>query len=103
MDGRPTLSPIKIIRTTPLADVTIFPNPARDYVNVSLPVSEATAGMVSIRLFGQSGQLLAEKRVQAAGGTIQSFPVSSYAPGNYLVQVVTADGAKQVSKVVVSK
>jgi hypothetical protein len=103
MDGRPTLSPIKIIRTTPPANVTIFPNPATDYVNVSLPVSEATAGMVSIRLFGQSGQLLAEKRVQGAGGTTQSFPVSSYAPGNYLVQVVTADGAKQVSKVVVSK
>lgn len=103
MDGRPTLSPIKIIRTAPLANVTIFPNPAKDYVNVSLPVSEATTGMVSIRLFGQSGQLLAEKRVQGAGGTIQSFPVSSYAPGNYLVQVVTADGARQVSKVVISK
>ncbi|MBN9382365.1 MAG: T9SS type A sorting domain-containing protein [Chitinophagaceae bacterium] len=101
VDGRPTLSPIKVIRTTPLASVTIFPNPAKDYVNVSLPVGEA--GLVSIRLFGQSGQLLAEKRVQGAGGTIQSFPVSSYAPGNYLVQVVTADGAKQVSKIVISR
>ena len=103
LDGRPTLSEIKVVRLTALATISIFPNPAKDYVNVSLPVSEATSGAVSIRLFGQSGQLLAEKNVKGAGGTILSFPVSNYAPGNYLVQVVTADGARQVSKVLISK
>jgi len=103
VDGRPTISPIKVIRTNPLATVSVFPNPAKDYVNVSLPAAEATSGTVSIRLIGQTGQLLAEKRVTGAGGTILSFPVSSYAPGNYLVQVVTADGAKQVSKVLISR
>ncbi|MDO6432564.1 T9SS type A sorting domain-containing protein [Flavitalea sp. BT771] len=103
LDGRPALSDIKVVRLSTLATVSIFPNPAKDYVNVSLPVSEATAGAVSVRLFGQSGQLLAEKNVKGAGGTILSFPVSSYAPGNYLVQVVTADGARQVNKVVISK
>jgi len=103
LDGRPTLSTIKVIRTTPLANVTIFPNPAKDYVNVSLPVSEATAGAVSVRFIGQTGQLLVERRVTGAGGTTLSIPVSSYAPGNYLVQVVTADGSKQVSKVVISR
>jgi len=103
LDGRASVSDIKVVRLTPLATISIFPNPAKDYVNVSLPVSEATAGAVSIRLIGQSGQLLAEKNVKGAGGTILSFPVSSYAPGNYLVQVITADGARQVSKVLISK
>jgi len=103
LDGRPTLSPIKVIRTTPLANISIFPNPAKDYVNVSLPASEATTGTVSVRLIGQSGQLLVERRVSGAGGTILSIPVSSYAPGNYLVQVVAADGSKQVNKVVISR
>jgi len=103
LDGRPSLSDIKVVRLATLATISIFPNPAKDYVNVSLPVSEATAGSVSVRLFGQSGQLLAEKNVKGAGGTILSFPVSSYAPGNYLVQVTTADGARQVNKVLISK
>jgi hypothetical protein len=103
LDGKSILSPIQVIRTTPLANITVFPNPAKDYVNVSLPAEEATTGTVSIRLISQSGQLLVERRVTGAGGTIISFPVSSYTPGNYLVQVVTADGARQVSKVLISK
>jgi hypothetical protein len=103
LDGRPSVSDIKVIRLSTLATISIFPNPAKDYVNVSLPVSEATAGAVSIRLIGQSGQVLAEKNVKGAGGTILSFPVSSYAPGNYLVQVVAADGTRQVNKVLITK
>lgn len=102
-DGRPTFSVVQTVRTTPIVSVSIYPNPAKDYVNVALPVSEATTGTVHIRLIGQSGQLLAEKSVTGAGGTIQSFAVSNYAPGNYLIQVATADGTKQVSKVVLSR
>jgi hypothetical protein len=102
-DGRPTLSTIQTVRTTPIASVSVYPNPAKDYVNVSLPVSEATAGTVHIRLIGQSGQLLVEKSVTGAGGTVQTFAVSNYPPGNYLIQVTTADGAKQVSKVFLSR
>lgn len=103
VDGKPSYSPIKVVRTTPLATVSIFPNPAKDYVNVALPVSEVSSGMISVRLIGQTGQLLAEKRVTGTGGVTLSFPVGSYAPGNYLVQVVTADGSKQVSKVLISR
>ncbi len=102
-DGRSTFSPIKVVRTTPIANVSVFPNPAKDYVNVSLPVAEATTGAVSIRLIGQSGQLLAEKTVSGAGGTTLSFAVSNYPPGQYLVQVITADGARQVNKVFISR
>ena len=102
-DGKSTYSPIKTVRLTALATVSVFPNPAKDYVNVSLPAGEANGGQTSIRLIGQTGQLLAEKRVSNAAGTIVTFPVASYAPGNYLVQIVTADGAKQISKVLISR
>jgi len=102
-DGRSTYSPIQAVRTTPVATVSIYPNPARDLVNVALPADELAAGTVTIRLFAQSGQLLAEKNVMNAAGTTQSFPVSIYPPGNYLVQVITADGIRQVSKVLISK
>jgi hypothetical protein len=100
-DGRSTLSPIKVVRTTPIANVSVYPNPAKDYVNVSLPASES--GMVHIRLISQTGQLLVEKNVTGAGGTVQSFSVSSYPTGNYLVQVISTDGTRQVSKVVISR
>jgi hypothetical protein len=102
-DGRSTYSPIQAVRTTPAATVSIYPNPARDFVNVALPADESTTGTVMIRLFGQSGQLLAERNVTNAAGTVQSFPVSSYPVGNYLLQVVTPDGAKQISKVLITR
>lgn len=102
-DGKPTYSPIKAVRLNALASVSVFPNPAKDYVNVSLPAGEATAGQTTIRLIGQTGQLLAEKRTAGSGGSIVTFPVSSYAPGNYLIQIITADGAKQTSKVMISR
>jgi hypothetical protein len=101
LDGRPTLSVVKVVRTTPIATVSVFPNPAKDYVNISIPASETSA--VHIRLIGQTGQVLAEKNVNGAGGTVQTFAVSNYTPGNYLIQVVTSDGTKQVTKVLISR
>ncbi|HEY4207688.1 MAG TPA: T9SS type A sorting domain-containing protein [Puia sp.] len=101
LDSRPTLSVIKVIRTTLIASIGIFPNPAKDYLNVAIPATEM--GVLHIRLIGQSGQQLAEKNVTGAGGTIQSFSVSNYPPGNYLIQVIASDGAKQVGKVLISR
>ena len=100
-DGRPTLSQVKVVRTTPIASVSVYPNPATNYVNVTIPATETSA--VDIRLIGLSGQLLAEKNVSGAGGTVQTFTVSNYPPGNYLIQVLHSDGTKQVSKVLISR
>lgn len=101
LDGRPTLSPVKVVRTTAIASVSVYPNPATNYVNVTIPATETSA--VNIRLIGLSGQLLAEKNVSGAGGTVQTFTVSNYPPGNYLIQVLHSDGTKQVSKVLISR
>jgi hypothetical protein len=100
-DGRPTLSPVKSVRTTAIASVSVYPNPATSYVNITIPAAETSA--VNIRLIGLSGQLLAEKNVANAGGTVQTFTVSNYPPGNYLIQVLHSDGTKQVSKVLISR
>jgi hypothetical protein len=101
LDSRPTLSVIKVVRTTLIASIGVFPNPAKDFLNVAIPATEM--GVIHIRLIGQSGQQLAERNVTGAGGTVQSFSVSNYPPGNYLIQVISADGAKQVSKVLISR
>lgn len=101
LDGRPTLSPVRVVRTTVIASVSVFPNPATNNVNISIPASEMSA--VNIRLIGLSGQLLVEKNITGAGGTIQTIPVSNYPPGNYLIQVLHSDGTKQISKVLISR
>jgi len=98
-DGRSSLSPVKAIRASAIARVSVFPNPAINYVNISIPASEL--GTAHIRLFGQSGQLLSEKN--GAGGTIQTFSVGNYPPGDYLIQVISSDGTKQISKVLISR
>jgi Secretion system C-terminal sorting domain len=100
-DARYTYSDVKVVRTGLISSVSLYPNPARDYVNVTL-AAEANLN-VSIRLISQAGQLLLEKRVDNAGGMTVSLPVSGYPQGNYLVLVTGADGTTQVNKLLISK
>lgn len=102
-DGKFTYSEVRTIRNGLIGSVNIFPNPAKDYVNITLGGSENATGSLSIRLISQSGQLLVEKKVTNTGGTTVSLAVSSYPPGNYLIQVSGPDGTQQVSKLLISK
>jgi hypothetical protein len=101
LDKKTAYSPIKTVRTGLITGVSIYPNPARDFVNVSVGGNETSS--LSIRLLNQSGQLLAEKKVTSAGGTTVSLPVSTYPAGNYLIVVKGTDGSQQVSKLFISK
>jgi hypothetical protein len=100
-DGNYAYSVVKAIRMGLISSVSIYPNPARDYVNVTL--SGSVTPSVNIRLISQSGQLLMEKQVDNAVGTTVSLPVSSYPQGNYLILVTGTDGVQQVSKLLISK
>jgi Secretion system C-terminal sorting domain len=100
-DGKYSYSTVKAVRMGLISSVSIYPNPARDYVNVTL--SGTVTPSVSIRLISQSGQLLMEKRVDNAAGTTVSLPVGSYPQGNYLILVTGTDGVQQVSKLLISK
>jgi hypothetical protein len=100
-DGTSTYSQVRTIRNGLIGAVSVFPNPARDYVNVTLGGS-ATENLL-VRLYNQSGQLLQLKNVANAGGTTVALSVASYPAGNYLIVVNGADGSKQVSNVLISK
>jgi len=102
-DGKFAFSNIKVIRTNLISGVSIFPNPAKDYVNVNLGVSGDAASTLSVRLISQSGQVLVERKLNNAGGSILSLPVGNYPQGNYLIMVTGADGSKQVSKLFISR
>ena len=100
-DGRTAYSPVKAVRIGQIAAVSVYPNPASDYVNVSL--SGEASGSANIRLVNLAGQVLLEKTVTNAGGTTVPLTVSSYPAGNYLVVVTASDGSKQVNKILISK
>ena len=100
-DGKFAYSEVRSIRVGIVTSVSVYPNPAHDYVNVTLAGS-STEGMV-IRLFNQSGQVLLEKNVSNAGGTTIPLAVSNYPEGNYIVVVTAADGSRQVNKLVITK
>jgi len=100
-DGKYTYSEVRTVRTGLVSSINIYPNPAKDYVNITL--GGAASASVSIRLINQAGQLLVEKKVDHAGGITVSLPVGSYPPGNYLILVAGEDGVQQVSKLLISK
>lgn len=101
LDKKTAYSIIKTVRAGLTTGVSIYPNPASSYVNVSIAATENNA--LSIRLLNQSGQLLVEKKVSNAGGTTVSVPVSAYPTGNYLIVVKSSDGSQQVNKVFITK
>ncbi|HTR28271.1 MAG TPA: T9SS type A sorting domain-containing protein [Puia sp.] len=100
-DGRTAYSPVKAVRLGQIAAVSVYPNPASDFVNVSLS-GEASVS-ANIRLVNLAGQVLLEKTVTNAGGTTIPLTVSSYPAGNYLIVITASDGSKQVNKILISK
>ena len=96
-----TYSGVISVRIGIVTSVSVYPNPAHDYVNVTL--NGTTGESMLIRLFNQAGQLLQEKNVASAGGTIVPLAVSSYPEGNYVIVVSAADGSRQINKLVITK
>lgn len=100
-DGRASFSPVKAVRIGLISAVSVYPNPASDFVNVT--VTGEAAVNANIRLINLAGQVLLEKTVANAGGTTVPIAVSSYPAGNYLIVVTGSDGSKQISKVLIAK
>ncbi|HXB07693.1 MAG TPA: T9SS type A sorting domain-containing protein [Puia sp.] len=100
-DGKTTYSQVRTIRNGAIGTVSVFPNPAHNYINVALGGS-ATENLL-VRLYSQSGQLLQLRNVANAGGTTIALSVSGYPEGNYIIVVNGSNGAKQVSNVLISK
>ena len=99
-DAKYSYSEIKAVRGSLIKGYSIFPNPARDNVYVTL--SDAATSEITIRLINQRGQVLQEKILSNAAGTTVSLPVRNYAAGAYLLQVKTADGTQQTKKLIIN-
>jgi hypothetical protein len=100
-DGTYKYSAVQSIRLGLVTSVSVYPNPARDYVNITLAGNANES--LKIRLFNQSGQVLQERNLSNAGGTTVPLAVSSYPEGSYIIVVTGADGSRQVNKFLITK
>ena len=98
LDGRYGYTDIKVIRMSAISQLSVFPNPAKDFVNVSVGASE---GGLSIKLINLSGQVLQEKQITSHSGTIVSLPVHNYPAGTYFIQVSGAGGEQHTTKIMI--
>jgi hypothetical protein len=99
-DGKYAYSDVKVVRRF-VGGFSVFPNPARDLVNLSLG-SDVTSTM-TIRLINQNGQLMQEQRLSNAAGTTVTFALASYAQGNYILEIIDGKGNIQTSKFIISR
>jgi hypothetical protein len=101
MDGTYIYSDIKVLQSATIARISFFPNPAHDYVNVSLGGS--TGSQVTILLTSISGRVMQEKTAATGDGVVVTFPIQNVAAGMYFLTVVHADGARESSPVLINK
>jgi hypothetical protein len=102
LDNSYVYSQVVVVRmTTTLAQINVFPNPATSYVNVSLGGN--TPSVVTVLLTSAAGQRLAEKQATGGAGTVVALPVGNLASGLYIITVISADGSRESSPVLISR
>ena len=99
-DGKFKYSEVRAVTTLESTSFRVFPNPARDYINLSI-ASDASPEL-TVRLLSSSGQVLQERKLSHAGGTILSLPIQNYAKGSYMISISGSDGSHHMSKVLVT-
>ncbi|PHI20662.1 hypothetical protein CEQ90_06315 [Lewinellaceae bacterium SD302] len=73
-----------------ISQMSVYPNPAGDFINVSM--SSQFSEAASVQLMSVEGRVIARKSLSLVNGTNSTvFNTSNLAAGVYLVQVVAAD------------
>jgi len=94
---------VKVVRTSIVSAVSFFPNPAKEYVNVSLGTTNGTTAKVDVRLINMAGQVMQEKTAQAGAGVVVTFAVGNFPAGVYILSVVDANGTRETRQLMISK
>jgi Secretion system C-terminal sorting domain len=97
-DGSFGYSEVSVMSLNAAMVFNVFPNPANQYVNVSVGrVSEHAV----IHLFNQSGQTVFVQQLNNGSGSTVMVPVNHLSPGIYTVQVLSSDGSQQVASIII--
>jgi len=98
--GKYIYSEVLVVRGSPINGLKIFPNPAKNYVYVTIG-NNMTANQL-VRLTDLTGRVLQERQVTNGAGTTISVSVNNLPKGIYLLQVKGEDGNQQVFRVLVN-
>lgn len=90
LDGTTTLLTMISTSTCATTDLVLYPNPARDRVQVKLPMQDA--GVLLITVHDATGRVVLQQNVEHTGTTIL-LNVLDFAPGTYQVRFATTDGS----------
>ena len=105
ISNRGTVQFSRIVKVTAVkgkTGFTVYPNPSTDG-NIGLQMSNLPAGIYSIRLMNESGQVIAKELINHAGGTATNVihGASVLVSGNYQVEIIDITGKSTVIKVLV--
>jgi hypothetical protein len=83
-------APVSIVESE-MIEMTIYPNPTNNMVNIELETSEVNL----INIIDLAGRVLL---TQKSTGALSSVDMNDFAPGNYLVEIKSIDGNKLLSR-----
>jgi hypothetical protein len=105
-DGTATYSGIVVLKaisgsgnTSTGIEYAVFPNPARDFVTISIS-QFPTAGEAYIRLLDVSGRVLLMQKMTSSP---QQLSVSAFAGGLYFLQLIAAEKVVYTQRIIISK
>lgn len=75
-------------------DFSVFPNPAANVVNVNL--EQLLERSAILRLYSTQGQILLQRQWEAITNPRETIDISTFAPGTYLLEVIS--GTDRMSK-----
>ncbi|MBL0355617.1 MAG: T9SS type A sorting domain-containing protein [Chitinophagaceae bacterium] len=93
---------VKVASVKGKTGFTVYPNPSTDG-NIGLQMSNLPAGIYTVRLINNNGQVMCKELINHAGGTSTKaiHPASTMISGNYQVEVTDITGNITVIKVLV--
>jgi len=101
LDGDIGFTETRIVRLAIGESFMIFPNPAKDNLNIQL--RESSAVQLTLRLINVNGQILLEQKVESGKGNTICLSLEKYRPGIYLLQIAGSNGTKQTSTVFITR
>ena len=101
VDGSSIYSEVRMLQVNTAGRLSFFPNPARDYVNITLGGINSTN--VKVRLISQAGVVVLEKNVAGGVGSSVSFLLLQLTSGWNVLHLTTAEGVHETSKLMINR
>ena len=96
-DGQFTYSPVRMLNNSGTFAVSIYPNPAKDNLQIQIDSDKKTA--MKLQVLSMDGKVILSSNTTAtAGSVLRSINIGSLPKGSYFLKATIADKDEQVVK-----